>query len=983
MTNRSLAAQVLAAALCLSVPLSASAAQFQGEAPLRGAPGAVMPAAQVFTTPAQLQTALDLHFPAGVSADQALLSLSQAQAQTPGVRAGSAAAANALISAVAAPQGTAAALARSLPAETQARLAQAAKVMQSAAAVDSDFARELASLRAAAETPATARASAILPSLLKRAARLFKSEPELIAVPGGPNSNLPPMRPVGLMPSGGKPSGSGATEAPKAARSTTPVSKRVNTIQDLAKTNPEGALAEAESILGENGDARLEVRLAAIRTTAEIAGPRAAALLTKTAQEPFGWYERREAARALGLRAEQLAGPERDNAVEALKTAAQARNASLRLMSGWALQRFGVDPAPLMDKGEKLADLLINSIGIPSVRFNPNDQNQPPKKGSSLGKKLFFWAAGILLAVTIYSHLGTTNTPQTPPAPTAIHQVDTTHGSSISAAPGAVVKKDDAAKADTAKVEAPKPTEAQSLDQIAKDTKRTADAIEKLSKGSEKPAAGIGSSIGGMVINVLMWMGIFALITWVIGKMRKGQAGAIKGQLSQVKNKFERPDTKFSDVAGIDDALVEMEEIVDYLHNPAKYQKLGARVPKGVLMEGPPGTGKTLLARALAGESGATFISVSGSDFIEMFVGVGASRVRELFAQAKANKPAIIFIDELDAVAKKRDSGKMGGGNDEREQTVNAILAEMSGFDNSSGVIVIAATNRADVLDPAITRPGRFDRKIHVGMPDVLGREAILQVHARKARLSAEADLQFIARRTAGLSGAFLEGIINEAALLAARRGAVEIGQADLNEAVDRSTIGAKRNLFMPPELKRRVAFHESGHVIAGMLAGGVPPNKVTVIPHGAAALGFAEPGGQEDRYLYTQPELEQRLIGILGGLAAEKLIYGNTSTGPDNDLEQATRIARMMVERLGMSEKVGFAQTRDENGGFSKPISEETARVVDLEVARIVGEAQVKALAMLTERRDALDAMATELLERETLSGEDAARIVGPTAKK
>ena len=971
MINRALASRILAAALCLSIPMASSAAQFQGEAPLRGAPGAIMPSAQVFTSPAALQAALDTHFPAGVSTDQALLSLARAQAS--GSKA-EAAAARALIQAVAAPQGAAAALARPLPAATQARLAQAAKAVQAAAAVDPDFARSLNALRAAAETPAaasaTSRAAAVVPALLKRAAAIFRPGPELIAVPGGPGDKIPPMRGVGLLPPTAK--GSGATGSLKKGQPPLPVNKRVNRLDELVKSDPDGALTEAEGILGDGGDPRMEVRIAAIRSAGQVPGPRADALLVKAAQEPFGWYERRESARALGLREAGIQGQDRAKTVEALSAAAQAKNASLRLMAAWALQKYGVDAAPLLEKGEKLSQMLANAVSVPQVRFGDdhNNRNEPPKKkGWPFLAKFALFAGSVYLAFALLSGPATTQHPQTPAAPTAIHQVDSSR-----AAPGA------AAEAPKV-VEAPKPTQEQSLEQISKDTKRTADAMEQLAKSTAKPQQSVGSSIGGMIINVLMWIGIFGLITWLIGKMRGGAggAGAIRGQLSQVKNKFERPDTHFSDVAGIDDARAEIEEIVDYLHNPARYQKLGARVPKGVLLEGPPGTGKTLLARALAGESGATFISVSGSDFIEMFVGVGASRVRELFAQAKANKPAIIFIDELDAVAKKRDGGKMSGGNDEREQTINAILAEMSGFDNSSGVIVIAATNRADVLDPAITRPGRFDRKIHVGLPDVLGREAILQVHARKARLSPEADLQFISKRTAGLSGAFLENIINEAALLAARRGAEEISQEDLNEAVDRSTIGAKRNLFMPPALKRRVAFHESGHVIAGMLAGGVPPNKVTVIPHGGAALGFAEPGGQEDRYLYTQDELENRLVGILGGLAAEQLIYGNTSTGPDNDLEQATRIARMMVERLGMSDKVGYAQTRDENGGFSKPISEETARVVDLEVARIVGEAQKKALAGLTERRAALQQMADELMERETLSGEDATRIVGP----
>jgi cell division protease FtsH len=963
MTKRSLAAKLLASALCLSIPLSCSAAEMQTAVPRLVAPAAItvtMAPGQVYLTPAQLQGALDVHFPAGFTPESALRSLSSAK--TP-----DAAATQALISAIAAPSSArgaavAAAAAASTP-EVQARLAAVQSAMRTAAGDNADFAKALGKLRSSAETPATAGAAARVAGVIKRAAALFTlNQPDLISVPGGPGSRIPPMGGVGLMPAN---FGSGKEPRKDAPKPAVPVSKRVTALQELVKSDPAAALAEAAAILnaGEGMDPRLEVRVAAIRALGQLQMSSAAPVLTAAAGETRGWYERREAARQLGLRADAVQGEARAAAIAALEGAAQARNASLRLMAGWALERYGVDAAPLMEKGEKLANMLFADGQVQVVRLNQLRPDQKPPKKSRFGAitKIMLGFTALWLGLTLMtSHPQHSNS--TPADPPAITQV----------------QKGAAGSGPAVVTEAPKPTQEQSLDQIAKDTKRTADAMEQLAKNT---APKQGSGIGGMLMNILLWVGVMFGISWVIRKMQSGGAGAFKGQMSQVKNKFERPDTTFNDVAGIDDARAEIEEIADYLHNPEKYRQLGARVPKGVLLDGPPGTGKTLLARALAGESGATFISVSGSDFIEMFVGVGASRVRELFNQAKANKPAIIFIDELDAVAKKRDGAKMSGGNDEREQTVNAILAEMSGFEDSSGVIVIAATNRADVLDPAITRPGRFDRKIHVGLPDVLGREAILQVHARKARLGADVDLQFIAKRTAGLSGAFLEGIINEAALLAARRGAAEISQADLNEGVDRATIGAKRNLFMAPETKRRVAFHESGHVIAGMLAGGVPPNKVTVIPHGSAALGFAEPGGQEDNYLYTQPELENRLVGILGGLAAEEIIFGNTSTGPDNDLEQATNIARRMVTRWGMSKNIGYAQSSTNEYGQPAD-SEQTKREIDLEVRRIVGAAKQKAIDALTARRDALDQMAGELLEKETLSGEDAQRIVGTTAK-
>ena len=491
----------------------------------------------------------------------------------------------------------------------------------------------------------------------------------------------------------------------------------------------------------------------------------------------------------------------------------------------------------------------------------------------------------------------------------------------------------------------------------------------------------------GTILNVLL-IGILPLflLFWWLGK--KGGMGGMGLKTKPTMN-LERPTTKFSDVAGIDESMVEVQEILDFLNEPQRFRRLGARMPKGVLLEGPPGTGKTLLAKALAGETNAAFISISGSDFVELFVGMGARRVRELFEHARQNSPAIIFIDEIDAVGKQRGNSPAGGGNDEREQTINQLLKEMDGFDNSSGIIVIAATNQAATLDTALTRPGRFDRKIHVGLPEMLGREAILSLHARRARLAAEVDLRLIARRAAGLSGAFLQNIVNEAALLAARRGADSISAADIDEAVDRATIGGKRSLRLAEPLKRRIAAHEAGHVLANLLNEKAelrqPVNKVTIIPHGSGALGFAESGSEDgDRYLYTKSELEARLDVALGGLVAEKIFYGEWSSGPGSDLEYATRIARAMVQQFGMDESLGLAQTSpDRNDPFGR------AGFGDAVGAR-VHEAVNKLLKASMERTEARlragaaqhQAMIDALMEKETLSADEIEAIAHPKAK-
>ncbi len=449
--------------------------------------------------------------------------------------------------------------------------------------------------------------------------------------------------------------------------------------------------------------------------------------------------------------------------------------------------------------------------------------------------------------------------------------------------------------------------------------------------------------------------------------------------LTRMKNRI-----TFDDVAGIDEAREEVQEIIEFLKNPKKFQRLGGRIPKGVLLVGPPGTGKTLLAKAIAGEAQVPFFSISGSDFVEMFVGVGASRVRDMFEQGKRHAPCIIFIDEIDAVGRSRFSG-IGGGHDEREQTLNALLVEMDGFDTKEGVIIIAATNRPDVLDPALLRPGRFDRQIFVDLPNLEGREKILRIHARRLRLAPDADLRKIARGTPGFSGADLENLINEAALLAARRGAEQIEHRDLEEARDKVRWGRERRSRLPDEHERRLtAYHEAGHAVVMQVAGAEPLHKVTIIPRGQS-LGATMQLPERDRYTESRSKLLKMIQGLMAGRAAEEIVFGDVTTGAQMDFRQATHIARMMVCEWGMSEALG-PQTyleREELLFLGREISrtqtysEETARRIDAEVHRILTECYAEARRILTEHNAALHTVARELLARETLEGQDVADIV------
>ena len=437
----------------------------------------------------------------------------------------------------------------------------------------------------------------------------------------------------------------------------------------------------------------------------------------------------------------------------------------------------------------------------------------------------------------------------------------------------------------------------------------------------------------------------------------------------------EMPKVTFKDVAGVDEAVEELKEVVDFLKDPKKYAELGARIPKGVLLIGPPGTGKTLLGRAVAGEAGVAFLYVSGSEFVEMFVGVGAARVRDLFEQAKKSAPCIVFIDEIDAVGRHRGAG-LGGGHDEREQTLNQLLVEMDGFEVNSGIILLAATNRPDILDPALLRPGRFDRKIYVDKPDFKGRLEILKIHARNKKLAKDVDLELLAKQTTGFTGADLENLLNEAALIAARKNKKEITMEDCEEAMEKVVMGpAKKNRIISPEEKKLTAYHESGHaLVAKLLPNANPVRKVTIIPRGMA-LGATWQSPDEDKHNLTKDELIDEISVLLAGRAAEEVALGKITTGAENDLQRATEIARRMVTQYGMSEKVGlvaFEQAREIFLGKElvqeKKYSEETAHLIDKEIARIVTECYERAKKILRDNIDKLHEMANKLLEKETL---------------
>ena len=497
-----------------------------------------------------------------------------------------------------------------------------------------------------------------------------------------------------------------------------------------------------------------------------------------------------------------------------------------------------------------------------------------------------------------------------------------------------------------------------------------------------------GQNWWALVLSALPWILILGIWLFVLRQMQAGGSRAFQFGKSKAKVLTgDTPKVTFADVAGADEAKEELREIIEFLKDPQKFTRLGGRLPKGALLVGPPGTGKTLLARAVAGEAGRPFFSMSGSDFVEMFVGVGASRVRDLFEQGKAHAPCIIFIDEIDAVGRHRGAG-LGGGHDEREQTLNQLLVEMDGFESNEGVILIAATNRPDVLDPALLRPGRFDRQIVVDAPDVKGREGILRVHLRKVPLADDVTVEKLARGTPGMSGADLANLVNEAALLAARRGREKVAADDLEAAKDKIMLGAERKSLVLSEAERKLtAYHEAGHAVVALRVPGLDPlHKVTIVPRGRA-LGITASLPEEDRHSYSRDYLLAQLVMLYGGRAAEEMIFGadKITTGAGNDIERATTMARRMVTLFGMSEKVGPMAVGDsEQEVFigrelvqRREISEDTARMVDDEVKRFLDEAYRRAVDTLHSNRELLERMAEALLERETLDREEIDALV------
>ena len=502
------------------------------------------------------------------------------------------------------------------------------------------------------------------------------------------------------------------------------------------------------------------------------------------------------------------------------------------------------------------------------------------------------------------------------------------------------------------------------------------------------------SSLFDQIILVVIQIAIFVAIGQLLSRMlmKKMGGGGLGNAMQFGKSNAKiyvasETGIKFHDVAGEDEAKEQLQEIVDFLHNPAKYQAIGATMPKGALLVGPPGTGKTLLAKAVAGEAEVPFFSISGSEFVEMFVGMGAAKVRDLFKQANEKAPCIVFIDEIDTIGKKRDGSGMGG-NDEREQTLNQLLTEMDGFDGSKGVVILAATNRPETLDPALLRPGRFDRRIPVELPDLAGREAILKVHAKKVRLGDDVDFHAMARAAAGASGAELANMINEAALRAVRSGRTYVNQSDLEESIEVVIAGyQKKNAVLSDKEKLIVAYHETGHaLVAALQSHSAPVTKITIIPRTSGALGYTMQVEEHDQYLLSKEELENKIATYAGGRAAEALIFGSITTGASNDIEQMTKLARGMITRYGMSDEFGMMALETVNnqymgGDTSLACAAETAAVVDEKVKALLKKEYDKAMTLLTENKQQLHALAKYLYEKETITGDEFMQVLKETS--
>ncbi|WP_315787391.1 MULTISPECIES: ATP-dependent zinc metalloprotease FtsH [unclassified Bradyrhizobium] len=520
---------------------------------------------------------------------------------------------------------------------------------------------------------------------------------------------------------------------------------------------------------------------------------------------------------------------------------------------------------------------------------------------------------------------------------------------------------------------------------------------KELSKANVTFTGRVESNILGDILSLVMPIALFFGVWYWLSRRMMGGAGGLGGGLMQIgKSKAKvyveaNTGVRFEDVAGVDEAKDELREIVAFLKDPKSYGRLGGRMPKGVLLVGPPGTGKTLLAKAVAGEAGVPFFSISGSEFVEMFVGVGAARVRDLFEQARAKAPAIIFIDELDALGRARGMGPFAGGHDEKEQTLNQLLVELDGFDSSTGLVLLAATNRPEILDPALLRAGRFDRQVLVDRPDKPGRIQILNVHLKKAKLAADVDPEKVAALTPGFTGADLANLVNEATLLATRRGANEVTLDDFNNAIERIVAGLeKRNRLLNPKEREIVAYHEMGHAIVAMsLPGTDPVHKVSIIPRGVGALGYTIQRPTEDRFLMTREELENKMAVLLGGRAAELVVYGHLSTGAADDLRRVTDIARSMVTRYGMSESLGSVAYERDNQSFLAPgasrsadYGEAAGDAIDAEVRAIVTSALDRTRKLLQDKRDVLERAARRLLVKETLDESELAAILKQDAR-
>ena len=517
-------------------------------------------------------------------------------------------------------------------------------------------------------------------------------------------------------------------------------------------------------------------------------------------------------------------------------------------------------------------------------------------------------------------------------------------------------------------------------------TERLHDAGAEFARVIEEPISPIWSFLLTFVLPILIFVGLGQYMSKKLMEQAGGKNSLSFG-MGKSNAKVYVQSTKgirFSDVAGEDEAKESLQEIVDYLHNPQKYTEAGASMPKGILLVGPPGTGKTMLAKAVAGEADVPFFSISGSEFVEMFVGMGASKVRDLFKQAKEKAPCIVFIDEIDAIGQKRSSGSYGGGNDEREQTLNQLLTEMDGFEGNTGVMILAATNRPESLDPALTRPGRFDRRVPVELPDLQGREAILKVHAKKIKTAEDVDFHTIARMAAGASGAELANIINEAALRAVRSGRIIVNEADLEESIEVVIAGyQKKNAVLSDQEKKVVAYHEIGHaLVAAMQSHSAPVQKITIIPRTSGALGYTMQVETGDKYLMTKEEIENKIATYTGGRAAEEVAFGQITTGASNDIEQATKLARAMISRYGMSDQFDMVAMETVNnqylgGDTSLTCSPDTQKEIDRKVVELVKTQHEKARKILEDNREKLDELAKFLYEKETITGEEFMEIL------